>query len=139
MTYKEQIVEQLKKDQYIYHKYNSAGIYSISIGDKLVYIGKSQMMLYRIAEHMIGIQRGKQHKYQIMRLAKQKGYEINFDVLYYAKTGNVVDEIGMKEAEFINEYIPPLNYQIPCLGNYHSYRVNKTAKTIALMEILGKN
>ena len=41
---------------------------------------------------------------------------MNFDVLYYAKSRSKVDkmvEIGEKEGEFIRQYQPVLNTQIP--------------------------
>ena len=70
------------------------------------------------------------------------GYEVKFDVMYVA-TGKseeeVDDEIGKKEAELINKYLPPLNYQIPKMLNYHSFTVNKKANTITLLELLGNN
>lgn len=139
MRYVDQIKDELRMDKKIYKKYYRAGIYSISIGNKIVYIGKSKNMLFRIAEHICGIQNQnskKPHKYKILALAKFFGYPVNFDVLYYAKSQDVDDEIGFKEAELINEIQPVLNYQIPNLINYHHFSVNKAANTISLQEII---
>lgn len=49
MSYQENMYKCLKKKPFLYNKYEHAGIYSISIDDKLVYIGKSNNMLKRIA------------------------------------------------------------------------------------------
>ncbi len=135
----------LKQDQDITRKYSHPGIYSVSIGDRLVYIGKSRDMLCRLAQHIFytnNLQQTKTHKYRIFALARLMGYEVRFDVMYIAtgKKENEIDkEIGEKEAELINRYLPPLNYQIPKMLNYKSFSVNKKANSITLMEILGKS
>ena len=62
-----------------------------------------------------------------MAEAKRKGHRVNFDVLYYAKSRNKVDkmvEIGEKEGEFIREYRPVLNTQIPKAEDWHKWEVN---------------
>ena len=49
---------------------------------------------------------------------------MNFDVLYYAKSRSKVDkmvEIGEKEGEFIRQYQPVLNTQIPKEDDWHQY------------------
>ena len=137
------IVRELEQNQEISRKYSYAGIYSVSIGGILVYIGKSRDMLCRLAQHIFytnNLSYTKTHKYKIFALAQLMGYEVKFDVMYIA-TGKsekeIDDEIGKKEAELINEYLPPLNYQIPRMLNYHSFTVNKKANTITLLEILG--
>lgn len=139
------IVKELENNQEISRKYSYAGIYSVSIGGILVYIGKSRDMLCRLAQHIFytnNLSYTKTHKYKIFALAQLMGYEVKFDVMYIA-TGKsekeIDDEIGKKEAELINEYLPPLNYQIPRMLNYKSFSVNKKANTITLMEILGKS
>lgn len=48
MGYAENMYQWLKRNGYA-DKYDHAGIYSISIGDQLVYIGKSRNMLRRLA------------------------------------------------------------------------------------------
>ena len=136
MDYKQQ-AEALRQ-QGLSPKYEHPGIYSISIGDKLVYIGKSTNMLERLAAHIDNTQnnRDKSNKYDVFREAIKRGMNIQFDVLYDAKTADK-DEIGFKEAELINQYLPPLNYQLPLLDNYHRFKTNKKAQTITLDEILG--
>ena len=132
---------QLKKNKALCRKYAHAGIYSISINNKVVYIGKSRDMLCRLAQHIFYINNpayNQSHKYRILNLAKFMGYDIHFDVIYISSTsGNVDDDIGMKEGEYIRALLPPLNYQIPNKNNYHHFTVNKKAKNITLMEILG--
>jgi hypothetical protein len=49
MSYSENMYKCLLKKAYLVNKYKRAGIYSISIDDELVYIGKSNNMLKRIA------------------------------------------------------------------------------------------
>ncbi len=138
-------LDELKSKKETVIKYNHPGIYSVSIGDRLVYIGKSRDMLCRLAQHIFytnNLQQTKTHKYRIFALARLMGYEVRFDVMYIAtgKKENEIDkEIGEKEAELINRYLPPLNYQIPKMLNYKSFSVNKKANSITLMEILGKS
>lgn len=114
-------------------KYEKFGVYSISIDDVLVYVGKSQNMLERIATHIDEIERKEPrcNKYRVLREAKQRGHKINFDVLY------VGSDIGVQEGKWIRELHPALNYQIPKEENCRSYTRNERAQTITLDEILG--
>ena len=60
--------------------------------------------------------------------ARHRGHNINFDVLYYAKSGNYVKrlvEIGEKEGEYIREYNPVLNTQIPKAENWSHFEVRE--------------
>ena len=107
-------------------KYEKAGIYCIKIDDDIVYIGKSHNMLKRVAQHYVGIKSQSQLKYRILAEAQRKGHTINFDVLYYATESGynaVKDEIGTKEGEYIREYKPALNTQIPKETDYHLFDV----------------
>lgn len=133
------ILKQLEQ-QGLQDKYQRPGIYSISIAGRLVYIGKSLDMLTRLASHMAEIEfPQKQHKYQVLAKAREQGYSIDFNVMYYSETeGDVEDDIGRAEARLIRKYRPPLNYQIPKKDNYHSFTVNRRAKWVTLEEILGK-
>ena len=134
----EQIYQSLIQ-QGLEYKYKKPGIYKISIADKLVYIGKSREMLKRISQHIAAIENPHNHKYEILKTAKESGYNIGFDVLYYSSLldqEDIDNDIGEMEAEFINTHLPPLNYQIPKLGNWRSYTVNKKAHTITLEEIM---
>ena len=86
------------------NKYRHAGIYCIKIDTDIVYIGKSANMLRRIAEHYVGIKTGSEKKYRILAEARRRGHPITFDVLYYAKSKgieNQLAEIGEKEGEYI--------------------------------------
>lgn len=120
-------------------KYAYPGIYSISIDEQLVYIGKSKDMLVRLAQHYVGIRTGSERKYRILAEAQRKGHYIKFDVIYYAKKRGyhaIKEELGEKEGEYIRKHLPPLNYQIPKENNWRSYEVNEASKTITLSEIL---
>ena len=63
---------------------------------------------------------------------------MNFDVLYYAKSRSKVDkmlEIGEKEGEFIRQYQPVLNTQIPKETDWHQYDT-QTVDAKAVLESL---
>ena len=122
-TYEQNTYEWMKR-QGLGDKYGYAGIYCIKIDDSIVYIGKSMDMLRRMAQHYVGIRKGSEKKYRIMAEAKRKGHRVNFDVLYYAKSRSRVDkmvEIGEKEGEYIRQYQPILNTQIPKEEDWHQY------------------
>lgn len=129
------------EQQGLQRKYHHPGIYSISIAGRLVYIGKSLDMLTRVAQHMAEIEFPKeQHKYQVLARAREQGYSIDFDVMYYSETeGDIEDDIGRAEGRLIRKYRPPLNYQVPKEDNYHSFTVNRRAKWVTLEEILGRD
>lgn len=85
-------------------KYEHPGIYCIKLDDKIVYIGKSENMLRRVAEHYVGIQKETEKKYRILSEAHRKGHSVTFDVLYDAKGkryAEIEEEIGSKEGELI--------------------------------------
>jgi hypothetical protein len=137
-SYVENMVGYLKRRGYT-AKYNHAGIYCIKLDNQIVYIGKSTNMLYRVAEHYVGIQTGSETKYRILAEAVRKNHSITFDVLYDASSfgrEQIQEEIGNMEGEYIRKYRPILNTQIPKADNWRSYEINKTASTITLSEIL---
>ena len=116
-------------------KYEHAGIYCIKIDETVVYIGKSYNMLKRVAQHYAAIQKPTEKKYRILAEAHRKRHAINFDVLYYAKAqdySSIMAEIGEKEGEYIRQYKPILNTQIPKEDNWHKFDVN----TLDAREIL---
>ena len=116
-------------------KYEHAGIYCIKIDETVVYIGKSYNMLKRVAQHYAAIQQPTEKKYRILAEAHRKRHAINFDVLYYAKAQDytsIMAEIGEKEGEYIRQYKPILNTQIPKEDDWHKFDVN----TLDAREIL---
>ena len=142
------IQDELKRDGGICQKYDKPGIYGVYIEGKLVYVGKSKDMLLRLAQHIFytnNLNWTKTHKYRIFALAQLMGYNVRFDVLYTLPSSstsgkkNIDDILGEREAELINQHLPPLNYQIPKIDNYKSFTINKKASTITLQEILGKD
>ena len=139
-TYEQNTYEWMKR-QGLGDKFAHAGIYCIRIDNAIVYIGKSMDMLRRMAQHYVGIRTGSEKKYRIMAEAKRKGHRVNFDVLYYAKSRNRVDkmvEIGEKEGEFIRQYQPVLNTQIPKEENWQQFDTQTVdAKTVldSILEI----
>lgn len=126
-NYAENMYNYLKERGYA-NKYEYKGVYCIKIDQQIVYIGKSVNMLRRIAQHYAGIQNETEKKYQVLSEARRRGHNINFDVLYYAKSRNIVDqfvEIGEKEGELIRKYNPVLNTQIPKAEDYTKYDVRE--------------
>lgn len=126
-TYTDNVYNWLKRKG-LADKYEHPGIYCIKINGKIVYVGKSRNMLQRIAEHYVGIKTGKEKKYRIMAEAQHKGHSIDFDVLYYATARTpsaIIEEIGEKEGEYIRQYQPVLNTQIPKAENWHKFDINK--------------
>ena len=116
-------------------KYEHAGIYCIKIDETVVYIGKSYNMLKRVAQHYDAIQKPTEKKYRILAEAHRKRHAINFDVLYHAKAQDytsIMAEIGEKEGEYIRQYKPVLNTQIPKEDDWHKFDVN----TLDAREIL---
>ena len=102
-------------------KYEHPGIYCIKVRGQIVYIGKSKNMLERIAEHYVEIKKESEDKYRVLAEVQRQGLSIDFDVLYYAKSADIENEIGQKEGEFIREYLPVLNTQIPKAENWRRW------------------
>ena len=133
-SYEDNVYNWLKKAGYA-DKYEHAGIYCIKIDETVVYIGKSYNMLKRVAQHYAAIQKPTEKKYRILAEAHRKRHAINFDVLYYAKAqdySSIMAEIGEKEGEYIRQYKPILNTQIPKEDDWHKFDVN----TLDAREIL---
>ena len=114
-------------------------MYSILLDDKVVYIGKSHNILYRMAQHYAEMQLLSNHKYRVLSEARRYGHHIRFSVLYTAAAGNpkaITEEIGQKEGEYIRRYLPLLNYQIPKEENWREFNTNPRAMTITLDDLL---
>ena len=137
-TYADNAYNWLKKKG-LAAKYEHAGIYCIKIDNQIVYIGKSANMLRRIAQHYAGIQQGTEKKYRIISEAERKGHPITFEVLYYAKSRRRLDklvEIGEKEGEYIRQYKPILNTQIPKAENWERWETKSVDAKSILESIL---
>ena len=92
-------------------------------------------MLYRMAQHYVGISKRSEKKYQILSDARKRGCQIRFVPLYYAKVTDepaLNEELGAKEGEFIRKYLPPLNTQIPKAEDWHSFSQNPAIETVTL-------
>lgn len=103
-------------DEKVIKKYNHPGIYSISVANKVLYIGRANNMYRRIFEHRRDILKSNEKKYVILRQALQDGQAIQFNVVFYTtkvRKDAVQREINEREAYYINYYLPPLNRQIP--------------------------
>ena len=138
MSYAENMYQWLKRKGFD-KKYEHAGIYCIKIDETIVYIGKSHNMLKRVAQHYAAIKSAKEKKYRIFAEAERKGHNINFDVLYYAKAQGysaITDEIGRREGEYIRQYSPILNTQIPKEENWHRFNIQSLDASRILKEIL---
>ena len=124
-------------------KFQCAGVYSISVNNKIVYVGKSMNILHRMAEHWVSITKSTENKYKVLAEAKRRKMNIRFDVLYSAKSQirvDVQEEIGEREGFFIRKFMPSLNYQIPTEGDWRKFTTNKGALNISLDQIMkGEN
>ena len=138
MGYAENMYEWLKRKGYA-EKYAHAGIYCIKIDDTIVYIGKSHNMLKRVSQHYAAIMGQTEKKYRIFAEAQRKGHSINFDVLYHAAETYypaVKNEIGQKEGEYIRQYKPILNTQIPREDDWRKFDVCAVDAREVLKELL---
>ena len=138
MGYAENMYEWLKRKGYA-PKYDHAGIYCIKIDDTIVYIGKSHNMLKRVSQHYAAIMGQTEKKYRIFAEAQRKGHSINFDVLYHAAETYypaVKNEIGQKEGEYIRQYKPVLNTQIPREDDWRKFDVCAIDAREVLKELL---
>ena len=120
-------------------KYEHPGIYCIKVAGQIVYIGKSENMLKRVAYHYVGIQTGSEKKYRLLSEIQRNGHKIEFDVLYYAKAKGaaaIKEEIGRKEGEYIRQYRPVLNTQIPKAENWRKWDVNAVDAREVLKQFL---
>lgn len=138
MGYAENMYNWLKRKGYA-EKYDHAGIYCIKIDDTIVYIGKSHNMLKRVSQHYAAIMGQTEKKYRIFAEAQRKGHSINFDVLYHAAETYypaVKNEIGQKEGEYIRQYKPILNTQIPREDDWRKFDVCAVDAREVLKELL---
>ncbi len=74
-----------------------------------------------------------------MAEAQRKGHAINFDVLYYAKENDrdaIIEEIGMKEGEYIRKYFPVLNTQIPKEDDWRKFDTKQLDARKILKDLL---
>ena len=108
-------------------KYEHPGIYCIKVEGQILYIGKSENMLKRVAYHYVGIKTGSEKKYRLLSEIQRNGHKIEFDVLYYAQkkgAAAIKEEIGSKEGELIRQYLPVLNTQIPKAEDWRKWNTN---------------
>ena len=142
MSYSNNMYKWLKRQPNA-EKFDHPGIYCISIEGQIVYIGKSNNMLVRKAEHFVGMNTQSENKYEILNEARRHGLSVEFDVLYYAQARRgaaLTEELGRKEGEYIRLYRPVLNTQIPKEDNWRKFNINKNAASVSLADILiGKN
>ena len=118
-------------------KYEHPGIYCIKVDGQILYIGKSENMLKRVAEHYVGIRIGSEKKYRLLSEIQRNGHPIEFDVLYYAqkkRASAIREEIGSKEGEYIRQFRPVLNMQIPKAEDWRKWDTN----TVDAAEVIGK-
>lgn len=137
-TYEENVCAMLRRRE-LSPKYEHPGIYCIKLDGQVVYIGKSENMLVRVAQHYVGIRTGSEKKYRLLAEAQRKGHSIDFDVLYDAKRkryAEVEEEIGSKEGEYIRQYRPALNTQVPKAENWRKWDVNAVDAREVLKQFL---
>ena len=94
-------------------------------------------MLKRVAEHYVGIRTDSEKKDRLLSEIQRNGHPIEFDVLYYARangTAAIHEEIGSKEGEYIRQFRPVLNTQIPKAEDWRKWDTN----TVDAAEVIGK-
>ena len=120
-------------------KFQCSGVYSISINNKIVYIGKSLNILHRMAEHWAFMTKPTENKYIVLSEAMRRKYNVRFDVLYSAKSQTreeIEEEIGEREGYYIRKFTPSLNYQIPNEDDWRTFTTQKGALNISLDQIM---
>lgn len=135
-TYVENVCAMLRR-RGLAPKYEHPGIYCIKVEGQILYIGKSENMLQRVAEHYVGIRIGSEKKYRLLSEIQRNGHPIEFDVLYYAqkkRASEIREEIGRKEGEYIRQFRPVLNTQIPKEEDWRKWDTN----TVDAAEVIGK-
>ena len=135
-TYVENVCAMLRR-RGLAPKYEHPGIYCIKVEGQILYIGKSENMLKRVAEHYVGIRIGSEKKYRLLSEIQRNGHPIEFDVLYYAqkkRASAIREEIGSKEGEYIRQFRPVLNTQIPKEEDWRKWDTN----TVDAGEVIGK-
>ena len=135
-TYVENVCAMLRR-RGLAPKYEHPGIYCIKVEGQILYIGKSENMLQRVAEHYVGIRIGSEKKYRLLSEIQRNGHPIEFDVLYYAqkkRESAIREEIGNKEGEYIRQFRPVLNTQIPKAEDWRKWDTN----TVDAAEVIGK-
>ena len=96
-------------------------------------------MLQRVAEHYVGIRIGSEKKYRLLSEIQRNGHPIEFDVLYYAqkkRASAIREEIGNKEGEYIRQFRPVLNAQIPKEEDWRKWENNMVDAEKVLAELL---
>ena len=138
-NYAENMYHWLKRKGFA-QQFERPGIYKISIDGIVAYIGKSDNMLWRLAQHYTSLRSGDTaHKYQILREAKRREHRVTFEVLCYAKSkskDDLEEELGAAEGYYIRKLRPLLNTQIPKESDWRKYDYNAAAVTVTLEEIL---
>ncbi len=135
-TYVENVCAMLRR-RGLAPKYEHPGIYCMKVEGQILCIGKCENMLQRVAEHYVGIRTGSEKKYRLLSEIQRNGYPIEFDVLYYAqkkRASAIREEIGSKEGEYIRQFRPVLNTQIPKAEDWRKWDTN----TVDAAVVLGK-
>lgn len=92
---------------------NKIGIYAIYIDSQLMYIGKSKNLLCRFVNHQIntlydyGQKDYKEQKYQVLRLAHEKGLPIRCQPI----EETTLENLAAREMYWIKKELPALNIQ----------------------------
>ena len=139
MNYVTNVYNKLRQQPHLVQKYEHPGIYSISINGVIVYIGKSTNMLWRIAEHYVGIKLQTEHKYRLLAEAQRRGYCVKFDNISSAhsvRKADIEEELGEAEGYYIRKYKPLLNTQIPKKSNWRKYDYNREAAEMKAEEFI---
>lgn len=89
--------------------YNQAGIYAITIDNRIAYVGESKDLRRRCKEHLYNMENAsflkKEPKYSLLLSAKLGGHKIDCMPIKYCGE----DELREREKHYIEKFEPPLN------------------------------
>lgn len=92
---------------------NRAGIYAITIDQRIAYIGQSKKMYDRCRTHIYNVQNAAfqsvEKKYKLLLAAQLGGHRIDCVPMITCEE----DELGEYEDKYIETYMPPLNILTP--------------------------
>lgn len=120
-----------------FKEYACSGIYAIKDAQgHILYIGKSNNIRRRMAEHRVDINcpAGKEHKYSVINEIERRLGKKCFVSILEEVQGE--EKLGYAEGWHIRRNCPPLNTEIPREDNWRKWDINQEALTISADEVL---
>lgn len=107
-----------------------SGIYSISIDDRVVYIGQSADLHSRALSHRYNILNSQELWYPLIKNFLERGHEISFNVIESVKPKN----LKQKEKDYIFLYQPLFNQQLSTNNQKIPYNYLEAVQTLKLKQ-----